>query len=217
MPAKVILEMIAGKSAGERHVFDERTTCIVGRSQDCAVQVPNDKEHRPISRHHCLLDINPPDVRVRDFGSLNGTYVNGQKIGQRHKDQSPEDAAKDQFPEHDLQDGDELRLRNTVFRVHVRVPMLCAHCAVELPEGQQQAAPGGTLVCLCDGCKAKAKEVQQSRAPRKTVLDDGRVCAKCGRDVSGETGADRQGEFICAACRSEPLEMLRATANSNHG
>ena len=39
-------------------------------------------------RRHCLLDINPPDIRVRDFGSLNGTYVNGTMIGQREQDLS---------------------------------------------------------------------------------------------------------------------------------
>ncbi|KYC36281.1 hypothetical protein WA1_52005 [Scytonema hofmannii PCC 7110] len=40
------------------------------------------------SRYHCLLDINPPDIRVRDFGSRNGTYVNGKKIGQRQPKQA---------------------------------------------------------------------------------------------------------------------------------
>jgi len=36
-----------------------------------------------------LLDINPPDIRVRDFGSKNGTFVNGEKIGQREAYQTP--------------------------------------------------------------------------------------------------------------------------------
>lgn len=210
MPSKVILEMIQGDSVGQRHVFDERTTCIIGRSKDCMVRVPNNREHLPISRHHCLLDINPPDVRVRDFGSLNGTFVNGQKIGQRHKDQTPEEVAGQQFPEHDLQDGDEIRLRNTVFRVHIHPALRCAHCAAEIPDDQQGAGRGGTLVCLCDTCKVKAKEeLQQSQSPRKTVPEDVQLCTKCGRDIANETGANRQGEYICAACRSEPLELLR--------
>jgi pSer/pThr/pTyr-binding forkhead associated (FHA) protein len=41
-----------------------------------------------ISRYHCLLDINSPDIRVRDLGSLNGTIVNGKKIGQRQRNQT---------------------------------------------------------------------------------------------------------------------------------
>ncbi|MBV9125107.1 MAG: FHA domain-containing protein, partial [Planctomycetes bacterium] len=83
MPAKVILQVTKGKLQGQEFVFDERTTCILGRADDCNPRLPNDIHHAAISRHHCLLDINPPDIRVRDFGSRNGTFVNGSKIGQR--------------------------------------------------------------------------------------------------------------------------------------
>jgi pSer/pThr/pTyr-binding forkhead associated (FHA) protein len=34
-----------------------------------------------ISRHHCALIVEGSTVAVRDFGSKNGTYVNGQRIG----------------------------------------------------------------------------------------------------------------------------------------
>jgi DNA-binding NarL/FixJ family response regulator len=33
-----------------------------------------------VSRRHCLVDVDPPEVRVTDLGSRNGTYVNGQRI-----------------------------------------------------------------------------------------------------------------------------------------
>src|ERR1700704_2250284 len=93
MPAKVTLTVTKGKLKGEEFVFDDRTTCIIGRANDCSPCVPDDQDHKTISRHHCLLDINPPDIRVRDFGSLNGTYVNGHKIGQRTRQQTPAEAA----------------------------------------------------------------------------------------------------------------------------
>jgi pSer/pThr/pTyr-binding forkhead associated (FHA) protein len=38
--------------------------------------------------------------------SLNGTYVNGLKIGQRQKHERPGGS----FPEYDLKDGDEIQL-----------------------------------------------------------------------------------------------------------
>lgn len=119
MPAKITLTQ--GKPSGRQFIFDSRTTCIIGRSTDCNPQLPDDEDHRTISRYHCLLDINPPAIRVRDFGSKNGTYVNGQKIGQRQADQTPEEGAKLQFPEHDLQDGDKLELGNTVFTIGIGV------------------------------------------------------------------------------------------------
>jgi len=98
MPAKVILTIIEGSLKGQEFVIDSRTTCIMGRAKDCHPQIPDDEHHRTISRYHCLLDINPPDIRVRDFGSLNGTYVNGKKIGQRQVNQTPEEGAKLKFP-----------------------------------------------------------------------------------------------------------------------
>jgi len=209
MPARVTLTITEGKLAGRRFVFDERTTCIIGRAKDCEPRVPNDADHRQISRHHCLLDINPPDVRVRDFGSLNGTYVNGQKIGQRQKEQSLDDVARERFPEVDLKDGDEIRLACTVFRMNIETPLVCACCSAEIPEEQQRADPGGKPVWLCEACRQKAEAIRGRISRRRTLQEVRKCCAKCGRDVTEEAGANREGEFICGACRSEPLGLLR--------
>jgi pSer/pThr/pTyr-binding forkhead associated (FHA) protein len=121
MPSKITLTITQGPYPGREYIFDSRTTCIVGRSPDCNPQLPNDTEHLTISRYHCLLDINPPNIRVRDFGSLNGTYVNGNKIGQRESYQTPQEGKKLKFQEHDLQAGDEIQLGNTVFKVGIDV------------------------------------------------------------------------------------------------
>ncbi|MFB2920321.1 MULTISPECIES: protein kinase domain-containing protein [Aerosakkonema] len=121
MPVKVILTVAQGNLKGQTFEFDSRTTCIIGRATDCYVQLPDDADYRFVSRYHCLLDINPPDVRIRDFGSRNGTYVNNQKIGQRQAEQTPEDAAQIKFPEYDLKHGDEIKLADTVFRVSIEI------------------------------------------------------------------------------------------------
>lgn len=121
MSAKVSLTITAGSLKGQQFIFEERTTCIMGRAFDCHPQLPDDKVHSTISRYHCLLDINPPDIRVRDFGSRNGTYVNGKIIGQRRADQTPEQGAQLNFPEYDLNEGDEIQLGNTVFQVSIKV------------------------------------------------------------------------------------------------
>src|SRR5690348_11136009 len=120
-PATVTLTLVSGHLDRAAYVFEERTTSVVGRSRDCSPRLPNDEHHRTVSRHHCLLDINPPAIRVRDFGSLNGTYVNGRKIGQRAREETPEEAAAGNYPEHDLADGDEIRIGDTVFRIGVHV------------------------------------------------------------------------------------------------
>ena len=116
MPAKVILTITKGQLKGKQFPFDSRTTCLIGRSTDCNIPLPNDLY---ISRYHCLLDINPPDIRIRDFGSRNGTRVNSHSIGKRGKNQTPEEGAQLNFPEYDLQDGDSITLGNTVFQVAI--------------------------------------------------------------------------------------------------
>jgi pSer/pThr/pTyr-binding forkhead associated (FHA) protein len=119
MPAQITLTIVKGKLLGRQYTFDSRATCIMGRSPEANIQLPDDADHKTISRYHCLLDIMPPNIRIRDFGSKNGTYVNGQKIGQREAHQTPEEGAKLNFSEYDLQSDDEIELGNTVFAVYI--------------------------------------------------------------------------------------------------
>ena len=120
MPSKITLTITQGKLSRKQYVFESRSTCIVGRNDDCNLQIA-DKVDMTISRYHCLLDINPPDIRVRDLGSLNGTFVNGKKIGQRQRQQPAQEAVKLSFPEYNLQDGDEIKLGDILFKISVQV------------------------------------------------------------------------------------------------
>lgn len=119
MTAKIIITVTQGKLQGMQYIFEERTTCIIGRAKDCNPKLPSDKEHSTISRYHCLLDINPPQICIRDFGSKNGTYVNSKKIGQRLSHQTPEEGRKSNFKEYNLHSGDEIKLGQTVFKVNI--------------------------------------------------------------------------------------------------
>jgi pSer/pThr/pTyr-binding forkhead associated (FHA) protein len=123
MSPRIILTVTEGELKGREFLFGDHTLCTVGRSRDCLLQLPNDVGHVMVSRHHCLLDVDPPTIRIRDLGSLNGTYVNGERIGQRGKVLQPEEAALVDWPERELHDGDEVRIGNTVLRVGVYVPM----------------------------------------------------------------------------------------------
>ncbi len=137
MSAQVKLTIIQGSLIGKEFIFEERTICIIGRHQDCNPRLPSDEQHRTISRYHCILDINPPDVRVRDFGSRNGTYVNGKKIGQRQPHHTPEAAAKIQFPEYDLKSGDKIKLGQTIFQVSIEAETEMPPEMVSIPKTSQ--------------------------------------------------------------------------------
>jgi hypothetical protein len=118
MSSNVTLLFTRGPFAGRTFVFTEATTCLIGRSRDCTIPLPQEAEHLDVSRHHCTLEIAPPSLRVRDLGSLNGTYVNGKKIGQRITSQINRDMDATPPPSVVLLDGDEIRLgEHTAFRV----------------------------------------------------------------------------------------------------
>jgi serine/threonine-protein kinase len=204
MPARITLSVTQGTLPQPEYLFAERTTCVIGREEDCDPRVPNDKEHRSISRMHCMFDINPPDVHVCDMASKYGTFLNGTNIGQRET----EEQRGKPLPEHALKDGDEVRLGNPAvgksitFRVGVFVPTCCNTCAAEIPEAEKAAAQKSMGIFQCAGCREKA--ARQAEPLRKKA----RTCPRCGRDVSAEMGENRQGDFICAACKADPLALV---------
>jgi pSer/pThr/pTyr-binding forkhead associated (FHA) protein len=88
---------------------------VLGRSNGCDIQLPTTLEFMDVSRQHCVLDVTPLSLRVRDLGSRNGTFINGENIGQRHAGDFP--GANGESGWHALEKGDELRVGSTVLRV----------------------------------------------------------------------------------------------------
>ena len=214
MPGKVRLTVIKGPLTGEVFDFEERTSCVIGRGLDCYPRLPDDEYHRTISRTHCLIDINPPDIRIRDFGSLNGTYVNGAKIGQRRMGQEVGKTTLTHFPENDLKDEDEIRLGGTQFKVTITKPELCSYCGEYMTGAQGEVREGKGPVChRCAGAMTGEKKPRISHSSKKVV-----TCSKCGKDVTKEINPDRPGEYVCSACRNNPMEIVQAMVNeANEG
>lgn len=118
MSARITLTVVAGRLTGTEYVFERPAVLIVGRGRDCDLRVPDDGEHLTVSRHHCLLFVDTPDVAVRDCGSRNGTYLNGVRIGGR----AVAAPAGTPGPEWPLRDGDLLQVGDLAFRVGVEAP-----------------------------------------------------------------------------------------------
>src|SRR3954463_12519149 len=74
---RVSLNVVAGPQTGRAFTFDQREPFTMGRSGARILCLPQD---RFFSRHHCILEIAPPQAFIRDLGSTNGTYVNGQRV-----------------------------------------------------------------------------------------------------------------------------------------
>jgi len=71
----VKLKVTHGPSAG-KEIKIPRAQFSIGRGDECSLRPKSDA----ISRKHCLLLIEANQVVIRDLGSKNGTYVNGDRV-----------------------------------------------------------------------------------------------------------------------------------------
>ena len=72
---KAELKVVGGKQHGSLIPLQTKKF-LVGREQDCQLRPSSES----VSRHHCVFTLDDFSVRVRDLGSTNGTFVNGQRV-----------------------------------------------------------------------------------------------------------------------------------------
>ena len=158
MAGKITLTVTTGPKTGTEFVFEEHDTLLLGRKNDCQVCLPEDKL---ISRHHFILEMNPPDIRICDLGSLHGTYINGQRYGGREKHETPEEGARRKLAQVDLRDGDEIKAGETTLRVRVEAtasllkPRRCLWCRDYI---NVEAGESGQDDNICATCREMSEQ-----------------------------------------------------------
>lgn len=96
------LVVLGGKNAG-RVIPISGKKFFIGRAEDCHLRPHSEL----VSRHHCAILAEEDTVLVRDFGSKNGTFVNGDKVR----------------GEQDLKNGDRLKVGDLEFEVQLTVSL----------------------------------------------------------------------------------------------
>jgi eukaryotic-like serine/threonine-protein kinase len=119
MHPRMTLTVKGGRLDGYDFPIEMTGTYVIGRANDCDVRLPCGEEFQTVSRHHCLLGVNPYTLWVRDLGSRNGTCINGDQIGKPEVWAKFDDAEIGPCAEHELKDGDELKVGGTILRVQV--------------------------------------------------------------------------------------------------
>jgi serine/threonine-protein kinase len=156
---QVSLRVISGPHTGRVFTFDQHDTFLIGRSESAQFCLPDD---RYFSRHHCLLEIAPPQCFLRDLGSTNGTFVNGQRVESIY-----------------LKSGDRVQGGETILEVEVAADIIqsspsnpdlivttpsiitvqCLNCGIIA--NTEAASPDDKLSFICDDCREKLKQNPQ--------------------------------------------------------
>jgi pSer/pThr/pTyr-binding forkhead associated (FHA) protein len=80
MTTEIRIKVVNGAMKGSAFIFCKTSACVVGRAPNCTIRVPATDEGLDVSRYHCLFEIDPPYIWVRDLDSTNGTYLNERRI-----------------------------------------------------------------------------------------------------------------------------------------
>jgi hypothetical protein len=70
------LRVVRGPLSGET-IRVPRGKLLIGRETDCHLRL----DSKSVSAHHCVLLLDEYTLRIRDLGSTNGTFLNGNRIG----------------------------------------------------------------------------------------------------------------------------------------
>ncbi len=64
------------KDGTTKHFPLPSSVTVVGRREDCDLCIPL----MVVSRRHCELNLDQGNLKIRDLGSRNGTFLNGRQI-----------------------------------------------------------------------------------------------------------------------------------------
>lgn len=158
---RVTLRVAAGPQTGRVFTFDQHDTFMIGRSEDSQFCLPHD---RFFSRHHCLIEIAPPQAFLRDLGSTNGTYVNGIRVETAHLRNGDKVQGGETVLEVEVSvEMEDLQLSGGPLSLDSRVPSIinvhCLNCGA--PSEAEATRPDAKLSFLCDVCREKLKKHPQ--------------------------------------------------------
>ncbi len=216
MPGKVTLIVTAGPIQGTRFDFTHHDTFLFGRAPDCHARLA--ASDTSASRHHFLLEANPPAVRLRDLGSLNGTHVNGTRHGGRARHETPEEGGRRAHAEVDLRHGDHIRVGATIITVGIEAPAACCDCGRPIEDEERGAAAWIAGTFLCAECRLRTgtsggtaitvRPLAGNGASRPAATTEGRTGGSIGGyEIGPFLGKGGMGAVYRARRRSDGREV----------
>lgn len=163
--SQVSIDITEGSCKGQRFTFEEQDAFMIGRAADCRCMIKGDDT---FSRHHLILEINGPNVTLKDLGSLNGTLVNGRRIYDGRGEDVDPAKAEPSRPE-GLRDGDRIEAGKNVMILRIAAPAVCVDCGAEIAGKDKKACEfvNGSYLCLL--CRKREEEKNRPGKPREEI------------------------------------------------
>ena len=169
MKFQFTLTVVEGSRKGKSLLFEGPARLFFGRGDDCFEVLP--QTDLTAGRYHALFEIKPPKVYVTDLGSVNGTYLNGKKIG-RNRDVLDLESAPHSDERFSLSHGDRITLGETTFESRVLAYQVCRACGLDLPGFvEMNAAEQSADPVLCGSCRQKMDPVSGDATASSTFFD----------------------------------------------
>jgi serine/threonine-protein kinase len=157
---QVTLRVLQGPHSGRSFIFDQHDTFLIGRSDTAHLCLPED---RFFSRNHCLLEIAPPRCYLRDLGSTNGTYVNGQKVQEAY-----------------LRNGDRIQGGQTVLSVEVSADQPVQANQPTQYAGQATLQPTQPSIVIVECLNCGARDQAEATTPDEHLTF---LCEDCRTEL----------------------------------
>jgi serine/threonine-protein kinase len=157
---RVTLNVVAGPQTGRTFSFDQHDTFMIGRSEDAQFCLPHD---RFFSRHHCLIEIAPPQAFLRDLGSTNGTFVNGLRVETAYLKHSDRIQGGETVLEVVVAaESSEPAVTGQVYAEKTEPSIItvpCLNCGIAAKA--ESSRPDAKLSYVCEDCREKLKKNPQ--------------------------------------------------------
>ena len=137
--------LITDDAAIEKKTVPITGKMLVGREDSCDIVIPR----KEISRKHAEIEISGEVLQVKDLGSVNGTFLNGERIEQA-----------------DVKPGDELRFDIVVYKVDgpiIDPNKTVMRAAIDLPDVDSDATQVNPAIPMPD--EAPKAEVKSEPEP----------------------------------------------------
>jgi len=178
------VKLVMFKPSGERKDLPVvNPVTVLGRGDECDLRVPL----KSVSRRHCELTLSEDELKVKDLGSSNGTYVNNKRIN-----------------EGSVKAGDRLVVGPVVFTVQID----------NVPEEIQPVKTKGQL--MAEAGEPGAEEIIDLEADVLTKAE-GDALEKIGDPDSGQQDQSQALDDLVGSAGGEegeidPISALEALA-----